>query len=445
MAWRTSFLTKATAAGLAVVAMFAAGMAASVRQLDDLASAQLARIRAWDQRATAIERLRWSGELIVSGGRGYLLSGDPDMLARLRAAEATFDRGVGELRAGSLAPGEERLVREVEQAAADFRRVQRKLLEVRPDADPVALGLRFHVELVPLRLRLEEVLTQLVEATKAELDRVYRQARVDRRRVVHRLYAFAAVLVVLGLGITLSVGTRFVRAYRREREALEAARRAVRARDEIMGMVAHDLRSPLGAIALTRRNPEKAHAYAASIENIARRMEYLIRSMLDVAMIDSGRFSVDAAPCPAENLLREAIDMFESQSASKRIRLERPVETTGLVVRAERERILQVLSNLLGNALKFTPPGGRVALDVDRIDDTARFAVSDTGPGIPAANMPRIFDRFWKGETQKQGTGLGLFIAKGIVDAHGGRIWAASEPGHGATFYFTLPLAEVPR
>ncbi|AUX41670.1 uncharacterized protein SOCE26_030920 [Sorangium cellulosum] len=115
----------------------------------------------------------------------------------------------------------------------------------------------------------------------------------------------------------------------------------------------------------------------------------------------------------------------------------------GLVIHAERERVLQVLSNLLGNALKFTPQGGQVTLSVDREGTMARFAVADTGPGIPREDLASLFERFWKGETPgKQGTGLGLYIAKGIVDAHGGHIWVESEVGHGTRFTFTLPIAE---
>jgi signal transduction histidine kinase len=108
--------------------------------------------------------------------------------------------------------------------------------------------------------------------------------------------------------------------------------------------------------------------------------------------------------------------------------------------------VLQVLSNLVGNALKFAPHGGRVTVTAERDGAMLRFAVRDTGPGIPPENLSRVFDRFWmKGAPGKQGTGLGLFIAKGIVEAHGGRIWVESEPGRGTRFDFTLPLAPEAR
>jgi signal transduction histidine kinase len=175
-------------------------------------------------------------------------------------------------------------------------------------------------------------------------------------------------------------------------------------------------------------------------------MEYLIKSLLDVSTMEAGRFSVTPAPCSVARVARETSEMFASLAAQREVRLEQRVDGSGLAILADRERVLQVLSNLLGNALKFTPPGGQVTLSVERHGPVVQFAVVDTGPGIPDENLAHVFDRFWKDETPgKKGTGLGLFIAKGIIDAHGGRIWAESEPGRGARFYFTLPICEPAR
>jgi signal transduction histidine kinase len=258
------------------------------------------------------------------------------------------------------------------------------------------------------------------------------------------------LLVLAGLAVAWYFAKVLGRSYRQEREAKEAAGNALAARDEVMGIVAHDLRNPLSAITLKASlmqkgaDSEKVRQQAESIGNVAMRMEYLIKTMLDVTTMDAGKFTVSPVPCAAHDLLRETQAMFDPLASSKQIRLERRKIEPGVVVRAESERVLQVLSNLVGNALKFTPQGGHVTLSADRDGAMVRFAVLDTGPGIPRESFSRVFDRFWKKDTPgKNGTGLGLFIAKGIVEAHGGRIWVESDLGHGAKFYFTLPPAEL--
>ncbi|HEY8947074.1 MAG TPA: HAMP domain-containing sensor histidine kinase, partial [Polyangiaceae bacterium] len=230
---------------------------------------------------------------------------------------------------------------------------------------------------------------------------------------------------------------------------LQAARKAVAARDELMGIVAHDLRNPLGAISLKAAlikktaDSDRTRQQAASIENVARRMAYLITTMLDVATLEAGRFTVKVAPCAVKDLLRETAEVFGPLAASKQTHFEQSAKESDLVLLADRERVLQVLSNLIGNALKFTPPGGRVTLSSERQGERVCFEVHDTGTGIISDKLPRVFERFWTETPGKKGTGLGLFIAKGIVDAHGGRIWVESEPGRGTQFFFTLPLAKA--
>jgi signal transduction histidine kinase len=229
-------------------------------------------------------------------------------------------------------------------------------------------------------------------------------------------------------------------------EANEVASKALATRDEVMGIVAHDLRTPLGAItmkaALLGRVTDlaKVKQQAESIGKIAMRMEYLIRTLLDVTTLEAGKFSVKLAPCPVQELLRETEVLFEPLATSKQIQLELRESESGLLVLTERERALQVLSNLIGNALKFTPERGHVSMCAEGEGTMVRFTVSDSGPGIHRDSLARVFDRFWKKDTGgKKGTGLGLFIAKGIVEAHGGKIGVDSDLSQGAKFYFTLP------
>lgn len=437
-----------------VLVVIALGMAIAVRRVGSVTDDQVARIRVEEYEVTLIERLRWNTELITSDGRGYLISGEPDLLARVRATEASFDENVRMLRQSMSGTSGDDLVTDVERATKDFRNAQEDLFAARQRPEETgALIRRFETELRPRHHKIETSLDRLVADREAALAGFYWSAEAERQRWTMWLYGSLGALVLIGLGVAWYFARRLGRAYGLERAALATARKAIAARDELMGIVAHDLRNPLGAITMKAglmkmmAESEKVRQDVESIENIAMRMDYLIKTMLDVATIEAGRFSLVLGPCDVDDLLRETHELFADLSAAKQIRLERDVKDSRLQIEADRERLLEVLSNLLGNALKFTPAGGSVTISTERqADGAVRFAVSDTGPGISGADSPHIFDRFWKRPTSgKKGTGLGLFIAKGIVEAHGGRIWVESQPGRGATFYFTVPMVIAER
>jgi signal transduction histidine kinase len=163
-----------------------------------------------------------------------------------------------------------------------------------------------------------------------------------------------------------------------------------------------------------------------------------------VNRMESGRLTIDATPELPATLINDTIDMLRPLATGSTIRLESNIDEDLPPVLADPARIQQVLSNLVGNAVKFTPRDGRITVCAERIDGEVRFAVIDTGPGIPAEQLPHIFGRFWQAQSSdRRGIGLGLAIAKGIVEAHNGRIWVESNVGLGSTFYFTLPAAAV--
>ncbi|OJH40898.1 GAF domain-containing sensor histidine kinase [Cystobacter ferrugineus] len=232
-----------------------------------------------------------------------------------------------------------------------------------------------------------------------------------------------------------------------------AAREATQARDDVLAVVAHDLRNPLNAISISAQTLLRQQTIASDgrlqaslriIRGSVERMNRLIEDLLDVSRIEAGRLAVETGPEPAGSLLQEALD--EVRPLASRLQLSIDIAEALPWVRVDRERILQVFSNLLGNALKFTPPGGRVTLGARTEGAVVRFWVSDTGPGIPPEAREHLFDRFWQmRHGDRRGAGLGLSIAKGLVEAHGGRIWVESEPGRGSTFSFVVPVAhEVP-
>ncbi len=442
-----SFGAKTLIGFVSVILLLAGGMLFAFWKLNALTAIELQTLETEEKKITGVERLRFLGELNVSVGRGYMVSGDPELRAHLDSAEAEFE---AHLRAfGTNDPEEAALVAAVEQSALAFQRTQDELLAARDrGVDPDTLAQRSIRELRPVRIELSDRLNRLVDNTEGRLQRAYEHAEAERQRWSAWLHVLLGVLLVASLGIGMYFSGLIDRSHRQTNEALERARRAVEARDELMGIVAHDLRNPLNAItlkaALLHRTAEsdRGRAQAESIETIARRMEFLIKTMLEVAVIEAGKFTIHPLPCDARALVRETLEMFGGMFASKEVRLEGQAEALPVV--ADRERILQVLSNLLGNALKYTPAGGEVRITARRERSTVHFTVTDTGSGIAGEKLTHVFERFWKDESGgKKGTGLGLFIARGIVEAHGGRIWAESEVGLGSRFHFTLPVAET--
>jgi len=228
------------------------------------------------------------------------------------------------------------------------------------------------------------------------------------------------------------------------------AREAVRTREDLLGIVSHDLRNPLAGMLMrcallleTLPQDEAGLRIRRDIEAMnrsAHRMERLLRDLLDFASIQAGRLAVDKRPHAVAELIREGMESLYALAGRRSIRAETELEQKDAQVLCDRERFLQIFSNLIGNALKFTPQDGTISVRATKHDGDVHFSVTDTGPGIPKEELPKIFQKYWQGRGGRTGAGLGLFIAKALVDAHGGRIWVESAPGNGATFSFTLPL-----
>jgi len=312
------------------------------------------------------------------------------------------------------------------------------------------------------------------EVKDAEIDALARNPA--RRAILEKLALCSYMMVPLvardrTLGAITLVSSESRRKYgpadlamaeevaRRAARAVDNARlfgqsqQAARAREEVLAVVSHDLKNPLTTILLTASSMLDSSSGknfgAGELEQLdwiarsSEQMSGLIHGLLEVARAESGQVPLDRSAVKADDLVAEAFERFHLPAQQQKVCLEEVQHAPGIRVHADSQRVLQVFANLIGNSIKFTPPGGSIALGAAAAARTVRFWVRDTGPGVAPEDLAHIFDRYWQARrTARGGTGLGLAIARGIVEAHGGSIWAESKPGEGSKFCFTLPIAD---
>ena len=231
------------------------------------------------------------------------------------------------------------------------------------------------------------------------------------------------------------------------------AQRAIMARDDMLGMVAHDLRNPLTAMLLQLRllhrgGQEPERRSQAPIKAVLRegaRLDRLIQDLLDVARVEAGNFAVNPESVRVSELVEELVASNQLLAAESSLRLVLDAEVSRFAeLWGDRDRLLQAMDNLVGNAIKFTPPGGTVTVRAVARETEIELSVTDTGPGIADDQVPHLFGRYWQGQVaDRRGAGLGLSIAKAIADAHGGRIWVETEVGKGSVFFLALPRSDA--
>ena len=235
--------------------------------------------------------------------------------------------------------------------------------------------------------------------------------------------------------------------FRFQRDELE---RAVRARDQVLSVVAHDLKNPLNVIALTANTLLQRFSDSTErrpIERVIRsamRADRIIRDLVEVDAIDMGRLLIEKRVVDPATVILAAHDSQQALAADRSIILSSDLSPELPMIEADEERLHGVLENLIGNAIKFTGAGGQVTVGASSRQSEILVWVKDSGIGISAEHMPHVFDRFYQAsKLERHGTGLGLTICKGIVEAHNGRIWVESSPGEGTTVFFTLPSKPI--
>lgn len=306
----------------------------------------------------------------------------------------------------------------------EFRRVPEEIARVIETKQPLRTGIGIVTPMM-LRGRVMGVL----RLEMAESGRRYTDDDIPLAAEIARLAAFAI----------------------NQARLYAASRTAIEARDTLLTFIAHDVRNYLSTIRmagelLSRAGPEgerrKGRKQLEAIKRAAVRMEHLIEGLRDASMIETGQFAVQKESQDVAVLVEEALRSFEPQAEEASVRLKMQIEDHAPRADCDSGRVLQVLTNLVSNALRYTPAGGEVCVRVQPADDGVCISVCDTGSGISEEQLPHVFERHWRARPAARGsTGLGLYIARGIVETHGGRIWVQSKEGVGTTFSFTLPAA----
>jgi PAS domain S-box-containing protein len=244
----------------------------------------------------------------------------------------------------------------------------------------------------------------------------------------------------------------------RQRQRAENARlmaeaqEALRSREDLLAIVSHDLRNPLGVVltssalllrsALPPDKGERARRQVEAIQRAGNRMNRLIRDLLDFASIEGGRLTLARRPLDVAALILEVVEALRPLAAPRSQKLSGEEPAADLAIHGDHDRLVQVFSHIIGNSFKFGPDGGQVRVEVSAQGQEVRFVVADDGPGMPPDELANLFDRSWQaGRKSRDGIGLGLSIVKGIVEAHGGRVWAESALGEGTRIFFTVPAA----
>jgi PAS domain S-box-containing protein len=259
-----------------------------------------------------------------------------------------------------------------------------------------------------------------------------------------RWYGPGELIVAEDLAQRIALALDNIRLYQKTQSALQI-------RDDVLGVVSHDLRNPLSTIKMSismlldtakERRADNVE-WLDRIDRSVDQMNTLIENLLDASKIEAGSFSLVRSEHQVKSLVADAINLFRPIAAQSGVNLRYSVDDNLATAWIDSDQVLRVLSNLLGNAIKFTPKGGSVTLSAQRVADDVCLSIRDTGPGIPADQLPHVFERYWQSrQGDRRGAGLGLAIAKAIAEAHGGRIWVESKAGRGSTFFFTLPVAD---
>jgi signal transduction histidine kinase len=382
-----------------------------------------------------VEQMRAQAEELAAARRELMRNETPETSARIDRATSRMKQLLRELHKRNLDPASERELQRIDEASETF------VAAATAETENIA-------QLMKSFDQFEQAVTEFVDHQANLFDDDLDRARITASR--HEL----AVLLTTVLGLMTSIGLATIvmrklgQMWREAQTATATAKREAAGRQELLAVVSHDLRSPLstvsmGAALLAETMPPNRHVHA--IQNGADRMTSLIEDVLDAARLETGTVTLHRSSWDAGGLLERAAELFHERAAKARVELRVETPAEPLQGNGDPERVIQVIGNLISNALKFTPSGGEVVVSVAPVSQGIEICVRDTGPGIAPEDQARLFQRYWQGESsQRRGSlGLGLYICKNLVEAHGGAIRVESAPGKGSRFCFTLPATRA--
>jgi len=391
----------------------------------------------------ALHQVRLDAEQLVSTSRGYLLTGDEADRDELAMLQKDLDDSLQALRRRNrpeLAPG----ILQIEIAAKEYAQVVGDAVARHtPTSTNNGTVSILEQDVAPRRHKLQRAVDDLTDLEEDDLTRLSHRAGAVVRAV--GITTLGAVIIGIAIGGVLAViiTRRLAGSYRAEQETARLAQEAAWSRKELLDVVSHDLRSPLSSILLgleliRQDQPDARHV--SVISHSAERMQRLVNDLLDASRAEIAQLELDLKPWRPAEILDAAGEQFAELARAAGLQLCEISNCDDEVV-CDRQRVLQVLANLLGNAIKFSRKGEEIVLAANRSRDGVRFSVTDRGPGIPDAEKQQMFEAYRQGAhtSHRGGIGLGLYICKKLVEAHGGTIGVDSKHGEGSTFWFELP------
>jgi signal transduction histidine kinase len=402
----------------------------------------------------AAEKLRTLAHQKVAISRGFLLTRDRLFIEDAAVADAQFKTIFLGLSSHADSEQERSILKKLSLSEVAHQDALNRAIKLRKGRAGVRRVSRvFNQEIMPRFDELERALNSYVSYKSEKVESAYREARAAAVRATRLILVIAAAALGLAFLLAFVLARVLHQHYQRVSTALSD-------RDKLLAVVSHDLKNPLTAILMsiptllklsrssqagqTASDNDSFSRMARTVQRSSEHMKRLTQDLLDITRMETAGLALESSRHSVRTLLRESCELLEPIAQQKGVVLRQEVPVEDRQIACDRERVMQVFSNLLGNAIKFTPAQGSVDVSVDYLEDGARFCVRDSGPGISEEELPHLFDRFWQARrNDSRGLGLGLTIAKGIVEAHGGKIDVTSVKGQGSRFFFTLPYSKA--